>query len=239
MTMDVKFGKIKSTSIISSSIGKPPDENFFTAQQNPKKQEKEDKKETYTPGSRMNDFDSNILENNAYQAIADDMFKLEHKINLLEESLNKITSEIETLESLGYDVQVSNLKERRLKLEQELIETNKQYSSLGLSTKFSGQIAGAVNFSSKKFGVLSSMKKFLSRKILAKISKKFNYRQTIGDALSNLSNINSNVDDLIKMQIPYGENISRYEKLTAYLNKANMIHSQINKNITKTTKKNT
>ena len=51
------------------------------------------------------------------------------------------------------------------------------------------------------------------------------------EALEKLSDINANVDELITMQVPYGETINRYEKLTAYLGKANMLHSRISKNL--------
>jgi len=57
------------------------------------------------------------------------------------------------------------------------------------------------------------------------------------EALEKLSNINLSVDELIKMQVPYGETIDRYEKLTAYLNKANVIHSQISRNVNDMTKR--
>lgn len=51
------------------------------------------------------------------------------------------------------------------------------------------------------------------------------------DSLEKLSSINSSVDELVTMQVPYGEMEKRYEKLTAYLNKANSIHSEISNNL--------
>lgn len=231
--MDVKFGKIKSSGnmFLAASTEKPAENFFATNSDTPKKQEQKQ----FSP--RINDYDSNILEDNAYQTMPDETFKIEHKISLLEESLTKMINEIEILENLGYDIQVYNLKNQKQKIEQELVELNKRYSELGISAKISGHIASAVNLSNKKMYYLSNLKRFLSKKLLSKFSKKFNYRQTITEALDNLSNINSNVDELINMQTPYGENINRYEKLTAYLNKANVIHAQIYNNVDKLTKK--
>ncbi len=57
------------------------------------------------------------------------------------------------------------------------------------------------------------------------------------EALENLSSINTSVDELVNLQIPYGKKIERYEKLTAYLNKANVIHAQITKNMNEIAKK--
>lgn len=236
--MDVKFGKITSANnnlFVASTQAQKADDNFFAASQ---EKHEQGTPNPQVPGSRINDYDSNILENNAYQELPDDMLKLEYKISILENSLKKVESEIEALESLGYTIQISELKNRREKLKLEISELHKQYANLGLSAKISGQIASAINFtsSSKKTG-FSKVKKFISKNILSKLSKKFGTKQEMQEALSSLSNINSSVDELINMQIPYGETVSRYEKLTAYLNKANLIHSQITKNVNQITKK--
>lgn len=228
--MDVKFGKIRpnNNNFFACSLLEGKGENFFasTSEQHPNKQNQQKP----SSGTRINDYDSKILEDNAYQEMTDELFKIEHKIGLLEESLSKIDNEIVTLESLGYDIQINELKSRKEKLEKELIQLNEQYSNLCLSAKISGKISSVVNSTSKSKNFISKIGNFISRKILAKFSKKINYSQMMKDALQNLSSINSSVDELIQMQAPYGETLKRYEKLTACLNKANMIHSQIIKN---------
>jgi len=231
--MEVKFGKIKPNSVnifSTQPVNNRSGANFFGANSEEKKEEP--KRETLASGTRINDFDSSILENNAYQDISDEMFKIEHKMGILENLLVKINNEIEALESLGEEIQIYDLKDRKQKIEQELIDLNKKYSELGLSSRISGHIASAVNFTSnKKSSSFSKIKKFISKKIFAKLSKKFNYSQDMKEALGTLSNINSSVDELINMQVPYGETLDRYQKLTAYLNKANVIHSQISRNM--------
>lgn len=235
--MDIKFGKVKTTNsnnIFLTPLPNHSGENFFAFNSDSKKNNQQ-QRPTFSP--RINDYDSNLIQNNAYQEMPDEIFRLEHKITTLEQLLSKINTEIETLENLGYDIQIYNLKDRKQRIERELIELNEQYSQLGLSAKISGQIAAAVNVSNKKMNIFLRIKKLFSKKVLSKFSKKFYYNQRITEALSNLSDINSSVDDLINMQAPYGENITRYEKLTAYLNKANIIHSQINQNVNQITKK--
>lgn len=231
MIMDVKFGKVRPNSanhfaepIINSSA-----ENFFASSSNTNSQNP--KQETHSNGTRMNGYDSKILEDHAYLDMEDEIFKLEHKMGILEDNLSKIDSEIETLESLGYDIQIYDLKTRKHKMEEELKEVNRKYEELCLSAKISGKISSVVKgASSGKRRGLSRVKDFISKKVLAKLSKKINYVQVMKDALENLSNINSSVDELVQMQAPYGETVKRYEKLTACLNKANLIHSQIIKN---------
>ena len=234
--MDVKFGKLRPNykTIVNSSPSHV-DENFFVENS----QQEEAERLSPNIGLRINDYDSSILENNAYQLLSDDMFKIEHKMSMLENTLAKINSEITALQSLGAAIQISELIERKEKIERELAELNKIYSVLAISTMISGQIASAVNFTSKKRrNFLSKTRTFISRKILSKISPKICLNQAMRDALENLCNINLGVDELIKMQIPYGETSKRYEKLTAYLNKANTIHSQISRNLDALTKKN-
>ena len=53
----------------------------------------------------------------------------------------------------------------------------------------------------------------------------------LSDSLDTLKSINQNVDELIAMKVPYGETTASYEKLTAYLYRANKIHSQITKSM--------
>lgn len=235
--MDVKFGKIKpSNNFFLESSTQNSDENFFVT----KSQQKPEQPPIRTNEtlSRINDYDSNILENNAYLVLSDEVLKYEHKINLLEITLLKINNEIDALNSLGYSNQIAELEERKRKIENELKELNKKYQELDLGTRLSGQITSAIDFTSnKKFSSIQNLKKFVSKNILSKISKKFDYSQSMKEALEKLSNINLSVDELIKMQVPYGETLERYEKLTAYLNKANVIHSQISKNINSTKKK--
>lgn len=232
--MDVKFGKVRpKNNIFLTPAEDYSDENFFVSNA-----QKVDEQQKQTFNNKINDYDSNILENNAYQLVSDEMFKIEHKIGILENSLLKINNEIEALQTLGAYMQVLELEERKQKIERELDELNKKYSELGLSSKISGQITAAVNFTTnKKTNVFSKAKTFLLKKVLAKISRKIGYNQAIEEALTNLCNINLGVDELIRMQIPYGETDKRYEKLTAYLNRANVIHSEISKNMDAIAKK--
>lgn len=55
----------------------------------------------------------------------------------------------------------------------------------------------------------------------------------MSDSLEQLSEISKSVDDLVDMNVPYGEKVQNYEKLTEYLNQANMIHSKISKSLGK------
>ena len=79
--------------------------------------------------------------------------------------------------------------------------------------------------------VIYKLQSFVSRNILAKISKKVNSVVTLSDSLEQLSQISKSVDELMDMNIPYGEKRKNYDKLTHYLSKANAIHSKISKSL--------
>lgn len=229
--MSMEFGKLKINNFLLTSLNSRNDANFFES--NPKQNEqKEQQQQAQASGHRLNDYDSNILESNAYLSIPDEMLKIEHRIDILEKMLSKLNTEIDVLQSFGYMVQITDLKHRREKILDELAELNEAYDKLGLSAKISNQIASAMSFTSnKKASAFSKFKAFIIIKILARISKKFNYSQVMKDLLSKLTNINSSVDELVTMKVPYGEMTSRYEKLTAYLNRANTIHARISKDM--------
>lgn len=231
--MDVKFGKVRSN---SNFFAKPfcniNGDDFLDLNQNSQGfSQKEKEEQQASSPSRLNDYDSNLLSSSAYQSMPDEAFQMEHRINILEENLRKIINEVETLENLGYDIQIENLKERKYKIEEELTELNKQYISLGFGSKISGQIASAVNSAKSRKNSISYIFFEVFNNVLSKISKKFGYNQKMHEALDNLDNINSSIDELIRLQSPYGEKIDRYEKLTVYLNQANLLHSRIAKNM--------
>src|SRR5574344_1396453 len=143
MDINVRFGKVKSTGETYSNPQKkqfePSEENFFNAfqhnQQNKEEQQPQQKNNVIP--LRLNDLDSNILENKAYNDMPDKVLKLEHKISAMENSVNKISRDIITLEGLGYDVQLYDLRERKLKLEEELSALKKEYANLDISAKLS------------------------------------------------------------------------------------------------------
>ena len=61
--------------------------------------------------------------------------------------------------------------------------------------------------------------------------KKFASAVELKKSLSRLESINKNVDELISMNIPYGENIDKYEQLSKYIIRANSIQNNISKMI--------
>ena len=174
--------------------------------------------------NRLNGYDSAILNDKTLPNGESEKLKLEYKISEKQKALTDINGKIRNAELYGTQTEVLSLRVRKQRLEQELLELNREYANSNKRIKTpTGEV---INLPWVK-----KAQTFFSRKVLAKVSKKFNSIVFLGDSLEKLSAINKSVDALIEMKVPYGEKNDNYEKLTEYLYQANQIHSQIYKTL--------
>ena len=144
------------------------------------------------------------------------------KISEKQKAITELNGKIKNAELYGTQTEMLSLRVRKQRLEQELFELNREYANKKIQTP-AGELI--------KFPWIKKAQTFFSRKVLAKVSKKFNSIVFLGDSLEKLSAINKSVDELIEMKVPYGEKNDNYEKLTEYLYQANQLHSRISKTI--------
>lgn len=180
---------------------------------------------------RLNGYDSTILNSTKYDEAGGQELSIDYRIKEKEQSIKDLDEKIKLADNYGTQNEALGLKAKRQRYLQELDSLQKQRA-------FPGRVLGdkekSLNETIKeKLPAVYKVQSFISRKILAKISKKVNSVVTLTDSLEQLSQINKNVDELMDMNIPYGEKIQNYEKLTHYLNKANVIHSKISKSLRK------
>lgn len=183
----------------------------------------------YKFGTRLNGYDVNMI-NEIAEPADDDVVKLGVEITKRENAIEELRTKIAATERLGKLPEVINLKIKEKELEREISELKTIFAQKKSLSK------PALKHKLKKrtdMPVIRAIQRFISRKILAKLSKKFNSIMMLSDSLEMLSGINRSVDELIEMKIPYGENLENYQKLTSYLYKANKIHSQILKKMNK------
>lgn len=181
------------------------------------------------PKSRLNGYDSSILNDKTLPEAETAKLKLEYKISEKQKELTDINGKIKNAEAYGTQNEVLSLRVRKQRLEQELFELNRQHANSSKSIKtLTGEVI--------EIPWIRKTQTFLSRNILSKVSKKFNSLVFLGDSLEKLADINKSVDELIEMNIPYGEKKENYEKLTEYLYKANRLHSEISKTLGKINK---
>lgn len=181
---------------------------------------------------RLNDLDSNILEERAYMNIEDDSLKLEYRIEEKEKVLKDLNSKITVADKVGNQQDLFSLRIKKQRVEAELRDLYKEYAGKDLPSKLSDGINSIAQSANKrKTPVINAVKKFIKRHILARVSRRFKSLVALGDSLETLDTINQNVDELLKIKTPYGETTQNYERLTEYLYKANKIRSQINKSM--------
>lgn len=184
------------------------------------------------PQRRLNDYDYNILKEDAYKDVTDEIFKLEYKISKTEEELKSIEDEIQAAKDVRDFNKVEFLFNRKKQLQEDLNGLIEIYNDTSLSAKISGGITNMLspkvkeNFSGikKLFGIFSDA-------LISKLPKRFSSALELKKSLAKLENINKSVDELMTMQTPYGEAIDKYEKLTKYITRANTIQAQISKSL--------
>ena len=173
---------------------------------------------------RLNELDTNILENSREIDAQTQSLKLEYLIKEREEQAEELNKKIKSAEHSGDQQELFTHRAKKQRIENELRELRRQYATRDLNSKYPSK-----NTSVKKIPFFGKVKRFVQRYILAKVSKKINSLVQLSDSLEALQDLNANVDDLIKIKSPYGETVRNYEQLTEYLSRANKIHAKISK----------
>lgn len=183
------------------------------------------------PIKRLNGYDSAILNNTKFDDAETEDLSIEYRIKEKESVIKDLDAKIKVADNYGTQNEVLGLKAKKQRISQELDVLRKQQMYGG---RVLGEKSQAYHETFKeKMPVIYKIQSFISRQILAKLSKKVNSVVTLSDSLEQLSEISKSVDDLVDMNVPYGEKVQNYEKLTEYLNQANMIHSKISKSLGK------
>ena len=201
------------------------DQNFFMSQQ-----EADSNLYIQEPARRLNDYDMNILQEDAYKDVKDEVFKLEYKISRLEEQIRDLDNQIQAAREIKDFVQLETLFSRKKILRDDLDSLLEIYSDSSLSAKISGEIFNFIPNSIKnKFSLFNKVLTSVSEIFLSKLPKRFSSGLEIRKSLAKLENISKNVDELMTLQTPYGEAQDKYEQLSKYIIKANNIQAQISK----------
>lgn len=179
------------------------------------------------PIKHINDYDSNIMQEEAYKDVNDDVFKLEYKISKIEEELKTIDTQIETALEIKDFYMAENLNNRKSQLTQELSELSDLYKETSISAKISGDLTSKVK--SNVFSLQMLFEKFVGNVLISKLPNKLFSIMKIRESLGRLENINQSIDELVKSRYASGEAIEKYEQLSKYIAKANSIQADIYK----------
>lgn len=205
--------------------------NPFSADFNPQEVKPTQNTTATNPIKRLNGYDSAILNKTKYDEAETEDLSLEYRIKEKESIIKDLDSKIKVADNYGTQNEALGLKAKKQRITEELNTLRKQQMYGG---RVLGEKSQAYHESFKqKMPIIYKIQSFISRQILTKVSKKVNSVVTLSDSLEQLSEISKSVDDLVDMNVPYGEKVQNYEKLTEYLNQANMIHSKISKSLGK------
>lgn len=184
------------------------------------------------PQRRLNDYDYNILKEDAYKDVTDEIFKLEYKISKTEDELKDIDNQIRMAKDVRDFNKVEQLFNRKKQLQEDLDGLIEIYNDTSLSAKISGGITNLLSPKVKEqFGGIRKLFGMFSDAIIAKLPKKFSSVLELRKSLAKLENINKSVDELMTMQTPYGEAGDKYVKLSKYITRANTIQAEIAKTL--------
>ena len=177
-------------------------------------------------GRRLNDYDFNLLKEDAYKDVSDDLFKLEYKISKTEEEIRAIEAQIQAANDINDYNLAGDLTGRKILLEEDYRTLVEIYNEKSLSAKISDIFGNKL-----KTGFNSFCKNIsdASEAFLLKLPKPFASVVELKKSLNKLENINKSVDELMSLNIPYGENIDKYEQPSKYIIKANSIQNEISK----------
>lgn len=90
--------------------------------------------------------------------------KIEHRIGILEQILSKSKTKWRFAEKFNDKNSMTELIDRKMKVEKELSYLNSKYAEAGLGAKLSMGVASAVNFTSgKKMNIFSKMGEFVQK----------------------------------------------------------------------------
>lgn len=210
---------INSKNIVSSPAQK--ENNFFVQQEAAESAVTP----TYQQVKHLNDYDYNILQEDAYKDVNDKIFRLEYKISKLEKEIADLNIQIQAAYDISDYDKVNELVAAKKELQNQLDIANKKYKEAGISAKLSGKILtinGEKNIFKYAFNTIKEA-------IVSILPSGVTATAEFKDSLKRLKSISKSVDELMTMETPYGEASAKYEQLSKYIARANSIQAEISK----------
>ncbi|MCQ2738788.1 MAG: hypothetical protein MJ237_01020 [bacterium] len=176
----------------------------------------------------LNDYDHNLLEEDAYKDIDDNTLKLEYKISKTEKAIQNVDLQISSAREINDIKLINDLENQKTLLVKEYNNLIATYNK-SMPAKISDSIMEFFGKIFNKNSINNSSYSNFETKFLSRMPKKILSNIELRKSLNKLENINKSVDELIKLDIPIGDNTDKYMQLSKYIIKANAIQSQIRK----------
>lgn len=207
-------------------------DNFFLLEDSPSiinlKQKKTES------GRRLNDYDFNLLKEDAYKDVSDDLFKLEYKISKIEDEIKIIDNQIQSARDINDYNLIEELNYRKSILKDDYEALMAIYNDKSFSARLTDKVLNMFGGKFKnELNRLNNKISCVSDSIMSKMPKQITTIFELRKTLLKLENLNKSVDDLMSMNIPYGENHNKYDQLSKYIIKANSLQADISRYIKK------
>ena len=192
-------------------------------------------KKNNTSSRSINDYDLNLLQEDAYKDVSDEVFKLEYKIHKIEQELKEICSQLQAAIDINDYELIKKLSLRKSFLEDSHKNLIVLYNEKSLSTRISDGISNILGFNTthKINFQKNTFFQNLYEKLVSKLPSKYLSLFELKKSLNKLESINKSVDELVTMKSSYNDNLNKYDQLSKYILKANSIQAQIKNSIKK------
>lgn len=180
---------------------------------------------------RLNDFDSSLFEKTSIEKIDDPELKLETKIEKLEEMISVLEEKLVVAETVQDTMKAKEIFIQKLMLEKKLEKMREEYKKNGFDSKLTENI---MSFFGLPQNIENDLKQkaenFMKNSALARPFKPVMNFFKVKETLNRLDKINKSVDELVNMQVPFGEGEQRYQALANHLTRATYLQNKIEKN---------
>jgi len=210
-------------------------ENNQKQQNNPSNFFKTDKNDEFIPSfKRLNDLDTNILNNNLFKFLPLDSLRIELQLELSEKRMKDVETDMKVLSFLGYDKESKNydaLEQRKQFIQEEILNYRKEYRDLGAIYKVADTVTDI--FQKTRNKALDTKVAFMGTSFVKGI-KDFFPGIKVGDEIKQTLNnsllFNKSVSNLLSTTVtPFGENEQRFNELAQMMVKANSLDFKISK----------
>ena len=170
-------------------------------------------------------------EKTSIEKIDDPELKLETKIEKLEEMISVLEEKLVVAETVQDTMKAKEIFIQKLMLEKKLEKMREEYKKNGFDSKLTENI---MSFFGLPQNIENELKQkaenFMKNSALARPFKPVMNFFKVKETLNRLDKINKSVDELVNMQVPFGEGEQRYQALANHLTRATYLQNKIEKN---------
>lgn len=229
---NINFSNIKN--IPFKGIISAKNENNAKNQENQFNFFKNPQKDSFEPSfKRLNDTDSNIINNNLHKFVPADSLRIELDLEKTEDKLSDVKSDIKVLKFLGYDdnnSKIAELQKKEKELSEKIRNDRDNYRNLGIMNKITD--SAAVFYLDTIQKAKETSLSFHASPIVQKLKSALpalNSRTEAKETLNNSIMFGNKFSSVLsKTIVPYGEEGERFAKLAEMMANKNKIELKIN-----------